>query len=240
MVTIYDLLEVDENASKEEIEKSYQKLVLEYKIDPILSEQENKENEMILNKMKIAYEILINDEKRKKYDNDLAKKRAEELIKNVTPTSNEEISNIQKDAINEKIKDDSEFYDKEYNKEIEQDEEIKLTNKEKKEVRKAAEREFKQNLKKAQQYEEEYNQAYNKAYKDYLKKIGYAQKEPLTLKRIKDTIITLLVIILICFMAWKIPPINKLLVGIYNENFIIKSFVDLVRILLNAIMSIFK
>ena len=48
MVTIYDLLEVAENASKEEIEKSYQNLLLEYKIDPILSEQENKENEMIL------------------------------------------------------------------------------------------------------------------------------------------------------------------------------------------------
>ena len=90
MVTIYELLEVQENASKEEIEKSYQKLILEYQKNPSLSEEENNQNEMILNKLKIAYEILSNDEKRKKYDNDLAKKRAEDLIKNVSGSSKDE------------------------------------------------------------------------------------------------------------------------------------------------------
>ena len=84
MVTIYDLLEVSENASKEEIEKSYQNLVIEYQTNPILSAEENKKNELILNKLKIAYEILVNDDKRKKYDRDLSKKRAEELIKNIS------------------------------------------------------------------------------------------------------------------------------------------------------------
>ena len=39
MVTIYDLLEVEENASKEEIEKSYQKLVIEYQINPTLNDE---------------------------------------------------------------------------------------------------------------------------------------------------------------------------------------------------------
>ena len=38
MVTIYDLLEVNEKASKEEIEKSYQKLVLEYQTNPVKTE----------------------------------------------------------------------------------------------------------------------------------------------------------------------------------------------------------
>ena len=84
MVTIYDLLEVDEKASKEEIEKSYQRLILEYGQDPKLTPKENADNEIILNKVKIAYEILINDEKRAIYDKDLSKKRAEELIKNVS------------------------------------------------------------------------------------------------------------------------------------------------------------
>ena len=74
MVTIYDFLEVDENASKEEIERAYHNLVLEYKVNPVLSEKENKENELILNKLKIAYEILMDDEKREKYNKDLAKK----------------------------------------------------------------------------------------------------------------------------------------------------------------------
>ena len=101
MVTIYDLLEVEENASKEEIEESYKRLILEYHQDPNLSEEENKENEMILNKLKIAYEILSNDEKRKKYDNDLSKKRAEDLIKNVSVKSSE-TSNSNGVEINEK------------------------------------------------------------------------------------------------------------------------------------------
>ena len=79
MVTIYEVLEVSEDASKEEIEKAYAKLVYEYRIDPNLSEEDNKENELLLNKLKIAYGILANDEKRKKYDQDLAQKRAEEL-----------------------------------------------------------------------------------------------------------------------------------------------------------------
>ena len=222
MVTIYDLLEVNENASKEEIEKAYQSLVLEYKIDPILSEQENKENEVILNRLKMAYEILINDEKRKKYDDDLAKKRAEDLIKNVSINRDEE--NVSQDDVEQ----------------IQEDEDDVLTQKQKNEAIKAAKKDFKKDLKKAKQYEEEYNQAYNKAYNDYLRKMGYAVKEPLTLKKIKDTIIVIVVIVLVCFIAWKIPPINKMLVQIYEENFIVKSLVDLVKILLNAIMSIFK
>ena len=90
MVTIYDLLEVNEKASKEEIEKSYQKLVLEYQTNPVLTEEENKKNELILNKLKIAFEILMNDEKRQKYDRDLSKKRAEELIKNIPVKNNED------------------------------------------------------------------------------------------------------------------------------------------------------
>ena len=36
MITIYDLLEIDENASKEDIEKAYQKLVLKYHTTPNL------------------------------------------------------------------------------------------------------------------------------------------------------------------------------------------------------------
>ena len=66
MVTIYDLLEVSENASKDEIEKSYTRLIMEYQMNPSLDEEANKENEMILNKLKIAYGILSNDEKRKR------------------------------------------------------------------------------------------------------------------------------------------------------------------------------
>ena len=42
-----------------------------------------------MNKVKIAYTILMDDAKRDKYDKDLAKKRAEELLQNVSTASEE-------------------------------------------------------------------------------------------------------------------------------------------------------
>lgn len=250
MVTIYNLLEVDEKATKKEIEEAYQRLILEYHKDPSLSEQENKENEMILNKLKIAYEILSNDEKRKKYDNDLAKKRAEDLIKNVTVSNvSSSVTNDDENTVqnnNEQIKKDNnvaERYTVVKNENMPEDfeeDEVTLSKEEQQKLRKAAQKEFKNNLKKAQKAEEEYNQAYNEAYNNYLRKMGYNVKEPWTLKRVKNVVITIIAIILVCLIAWIIPPVRETLISIYEENIIIKSIVDIFRMLINAVLSIFK
>lgn len=246
MTTIYDLLEVEESASKEEIEKSYHNLLLEYQINPILSEKENQENEMILNKLKIAYEILMNDEKRAKYDKDLANKRAEELLKNVSTTqdSNFKDSNVEKKS--ENIGNVKRDYNEQNNKTQEninlengkEELDVELSKKEKEEIVKAAKKEFKRNLKKAKKVEEEYNQAYNKVYNDYLRKLGYNVKEPLTLKRVMNVVIFFIVTILVCFLAWKIPFTNKILVNIYEENYIIKSFVDIIITIFKSLFNI--
>ena len=240
LVTIYDLLEVNENASKEEIEKAYLRLVNEYRIDPKLSQMENDDNEVIIKKLKLAYEILSNDEKRSRYDADLAKKRAEELIKNVEVQNETEVEDVveenenyeekeQEDEIEESIEDDD----------IEEPE-VKLTNEEKKILQKAAKKEFKENLKKAQKADEEYNRAYNEAYNNYLRKMGYTVKEPWTFKRIRNLIIGILILIFICALIWFLPPTRKLLIQIYEENFVVKSLVDLIAMLLNAIKNAFK
>lgn len=236
MVTVYDFLEVDENASKEEIEKAYQRLILEYHTDPKFSEEENKKSEIILNKLKLAYEILIDDEKRKKYDKELATKRAEELIKNVSATEkNEKKENIKQEQNSNMLKDESQNSIS-GNKE----ERLELTEDEKKKLQKSAQKEFKQNLKKAKLAEEEYNKAYNEAYNNYLKKLGYTVKEPWTLKRIKKLLISLIVIIIIFYLIWIIPPTRNLLIKIYEQNFIVKSLVDIVKIIFNAIIKTFK
>lgn len=252
MVTIYNLLEVDEKASKEEIEKAYQSLILEYHQDPKLTPKENEENELILNKVKIAYEILMNDEKRAKYDKDLAKKRAEELIKNVSLNNeNKPKEDIEvKQEINNS--EDNKYNDEEYDDDIDnnleyevqeqnyQDDDVTLSKEEQRKVKKAAQDEFKNNLKKAQKAEEEYNKAYNEAYNNYMKKMGYKVKEPLTLQRIKNVAIFIIAVIIVCALAWIIPPIRNILIDLYNENFIIKSLVDIVRLIFNAIIGIFK
>ena len=55
MVTIYELLEVEEDASKEEIEKAYSRLVLEFRQDIKFDSEKNKENEMIVNRLICFY-----------------------------------------------------------------------------------------------------------------------------------------------------------------------------------------
>lgn len=245
MVTLYDLLDVKSTSSKEEIEESYKSLIVEYATNPNLSEEENKENELIISKLKMAYEILIDDEKRKKYDATLAKKKAEALLQNVSIKHEEKIEEKEQPALKEELVENDEIaqispvsqVDEEEN-DIEEN--VELTKEEQKKLRQAAQKEFKTNLKKAQKAEEEYQQAYNEAYNNYLRKMGYQVKEPWTLKRVKNVVILIFAIIITCVLLWVIPPTRNILINLYKENFIIKSLVDIVGMLINAILSIFK
>lgn len=243
MVTLYDLLDVKSTSSKEEIEKSYKSLIVEYATNPNLSEEENKENELIISKLKMAYEILIDDEKRKKYDATLAKKKAEALLQNVSiKHEDEKIEEKEQQVTKEEFVETNDIA--QISQEDEQEDDIEenaeLTKEEQKKLRQAAQKEFKTNLKKAQKAEEEYQQAYNEAYNNYLRKMGYQVKEPWTLKRVKNVVIFIFAIIIACVLLWIIPPTRNILINLYKENFIIKSLVDIVGMLINAILSIFK
>ena len=68
MITYYEILEVSRTASKEVITKAYKVLVRKY--HPDLEQDEIKKEEMKQKMVKIneAYEILSDEEKRKKYD----------------------------------------------------------------------------------------------------------------------------------------------------------------------------
>ena len=70
--------------------------------------------------------------------------------------------------------------------------------------------------------------------------MGYSVKEPWTFKRVRNLIISLLVIFGICALIWILPPTKNLLIKIYEENFIVKSLVDIVAIIFNAIINAFK
>ena len=78
MSTLYDLFKVKEDATAEQIKESYNKIL--EKADSL--PQNDKIIEQV-RRVKIAYGILIDPEKRKKYDSDLARKRAEELLGNI-------------------------------------------------------------------------------------------------------------------------------------------------------------
>ena len=79
--TLYEILEVSENASQEVIEKAYK--VLAKKYHPDLQTPENKQMaEQKMKQINEAYDILSDDSKRKIYDEKLKSKREKEKQSN--------------------------------------------------------------------------------------------------------------------------------------------------------------
>ena len=100
--TLYELLEVSENASQEVIEKAYKVLAKRYHPDLQKEIDKNKSEEM-MKKINEAYEILIDTEKRKKYDLELAKQREEEK-QNISYNSNVQNQSYDSSRKDEEIK----------------------------------------------------------------------------------------------------------------------------------------
>ncbi len=259
MITIYDILEIDENATKDEIDTAYSKMLYNYRQDPSFSDEKNKENEMIVNKIKIAYEILSDETKRKKYDNDLSKKRAENLLnglnsKEERPSKKEskkeddpeeengeadegpirkvEKKNPKKVKENKKEKYDFDDGDEHtYDDELKNDyeDEVKLTKEEQAKLKRAAKEEFQKNLIKAKKAEEEYKKAYEEAYNQYMKKNSYTSNGSMTLRKFVTIFVTIVVSILVFFILFHIPPVKNAMKTLYDENEIIRVIVDIFK-----------
>ena len=67
-IDLYKILMIDRNSSKEIIKKAYRKLALKYHPDKNKQIGRSDTSE-IFTQIKIAYEVLSNDEQRQKYDN---------------------------------------------------------------------------------------------------------------------------------------------------------------------------
>lgn len=92
MVNYYEILEVNQNASKEVIEKAYR--VLAKKYHPDLQNAENKQiSEEKMKKINEAYEILINDQKRAEHDEKLREEIEYQKEKEIDQRINEVIEN---------------------------------------------------------------------------------------------------------------------------------------------------
>ena len=99
MVTLYQLLGVEEDASKEEIKSAYEIRIKHPALD------ESKKN-----KVRMAAEILLNDAKREKYNKALADYRAQELLKNISfsSSSNETVDvNVEDDLEDKEVIDNN-------------------------------------------------------------------------------------------------------------------------------------
>lgn len=120
----YDILEININASPEIIEKAYKTLVKKY--HPDLQENNfKKEYEEKIKKINEAYEVLSNNEKRKKYDLNLKSQKITESDYNILYNENinlkNQINNLKNNYYNNSINQnniDQNSYEKKINNAI--------------------------------------------------------------------------------------------------------------------------
>ena len=227
MINYYEVLEVSEKASKEVIEKAHKALAKKY--HPDLNQDNLKEAEQKMKEINEAFEVLMDDSKRSNYDSILAKKREIEQRKasyssqkTSSPNSNQQTTDDLNKQFNNynKISYSNEYYtDPNDNfffntKNMDEKTRKKLQNK--------------------------LQERYLEAYDSYLRERGYKLKYKWTFKRVAQLVLAILIAILICVILFFIPPIHKYCIDLYNENFVIKLIVDLIKSIFSAIFSIFE
>ncbi len=222
MKTFYDILKIKTNASDDEITEAYNKLEKKYRND-----------EEILKNITVAKNILLNPEARKNYDSKISEmleaKKQNEIISNIS--NNTEKYNQKQQEKERREEEKRERVNQIKNKSTPVKENNELTDDEKEKQRKKEIRKQKRAEKKEKQRRKE---LYEEAYTRYLQSLGYTVKPRWTWKRVKRLIISIMILIIICLIAWIIPGSRNKLIELYQSNGIIKFFVDLVGAILRS------
>lgn len=226
MRTFYEVLNVAENATLEEISLAYENLKNKYKDSSL--EAERKDD--ILKKLNLAYSILSDVEKRNSYDKDLANMRNDEIMSNLqknTSNHNEEIKKQEelqkKDEEEKKLKESILREELEKQKlEKEKEEKIKFVQSQ---IEKQIETQKKQ-LEKEQKQRKKLEEAKRAEYKSYLRSMGVNVKEPFTVKQLFRTLISTIIVVGIVIIILQIPFIKNAILN--NET--IKSIIEIFNI----------
>lgn len=232
-VTLYEVLEVSENASKEVIEKAYK--VLAKKYHPDLQTLENKQMaEQKMKQINEAYDILSDDTKRREYDEKLDRQREIEEQEKASRQSNIDYSNGQ---ANTRYADyttynhaNASYSNSQSQAQTNQDNSYngQEMSKEEQKYREAQRRKYEEQLRRQQEQMRQNMQAqYENAYYNYLRSLGYRIKERWTWEKTKKLILALLIMTGIIFILWLFPPTRQLMVNIYQGNALIKVLVDI-------------
>lgn len=231
MNTLYEILEVSENASKEVIEKAYKVLAKRY--HPDLQTPENKRMaEQKMKNLNEAYDTLSDDLKRKIYDDKLKSQREAEKRANVNEQYH---SGIQQEYTNNQQQQQNS--NTSYDRQKMSPEELRY--------RQMQRKRYEEQLRHQQeQMQRQMEQQYENAYYNYLRSLGYRIKEGWTWEKTKKLILTLLIMLGILLILWIFPPTHTLMLHIYETNGIIKIIVDIifgiVEALFQAIGSVFQ
>ncbi len=226
MKDLYKVLEVDRKASIDVIEKAYKVLAKKNHPDLQSTQEAKKQAEEKIKKINEAYEILKDEEKRRKYDLELEQEEKRNTINN-TNYNNSGVNGVTYNKVNYNRNvgttnntkcNNRTNYQSNY-EQNNQNSNTELTDKQRKKLNKKLQRKM----------EDEYLRAYG----DYLTKNGYKVAFRVNWRKLPYLLIIILVVIVIGAFLWYFPITNKYLVSLYEDNIIIKKIVD-------VIISLFK
>lgn len=200
MKNYYEILEVNESASEETINKVYKFLAKKYHPD---TNPDNKEfAEAKFKEISEAYEILSNSKKRASYDAELKEYKASQ-----TPSVNyEDYENLKNYCIELENKIN---YLQQYSSNLKNQANVE------------PQKNYNQTVNQAyndavnQSYNDAVNQAYNDAYINTLKNLGYKIRYKKTFKDyfkgFISLILTAIIICIIAYICWQIPTVRNYL-----------------------------
>lgn len=172
-----------------------------------------------------AYHVLV-----KKYHPDLQqaeeKKNAEEKMKKINEAyeilGNEGKRKEYDISLVEKRRQEKVLEEQKRNQQIQYEQEKQNINEHTNEINQQS------NYENARKVQKEINRAYANAYNNYLRSLGYKVKEPWTFKRFLELLKVLAILTIIILIIWFFPPTHKLLIEFYENNFIIKTIVNVI------------
>ncbi len=172
-----------------------------------------------------AYHVLV-----KKYHPDVQqaeeKKNAEEKMKKINEAyeilGNEGKRKEYDISLAEKRRQEKVLEEQKRNQQIQYEQEKQNINEHTNEINQQS------NYENARKVQKEINRAYANAYNNYLRSLGYKVKEPWTFKRFLELLKVLAILTIIILIIWFFPPTHKLLIEFYENNFIIKTIVNVI------------
>lgn len=225
----YDILQINQNASPEIIDKAYKTLAKKY--HPDLQEESNKkEAEEILKEINEAYEILSDPNKKALYDQNLKNETISQEDYDEIYEENQNLKNAINNMQNSRYTNSrANSTNNINNNSINPDNYNQYNNQDFKEIQRAQELEYqKQQLAYQKQLEQARQKAYHDAYIQDLKNRGYRIKYKKSIKDYIKGIVSIIIVIVILIILWHIPFIQSFFIKFYEENEIINNTVDFI------------
>lgn len=226
MKTFYDVLDVAENATLEEINLAYNDLKDKYLISSL--DPERKQD--ILKKLNLAYSILSDNQKRSLYDKDLASMRNDEIMSNLQRNTSNHNNEVKKqEDLQKKEEEEKKLKEKILREELEKQKLEKEKEEKIKFVQAQIENQIeiqKKQLEQEQKQRKKLEEAKRAEYKNYLRSMGVKVKEPFTVKQLFRTLISTIIVVGIVIIILQIPFIKNAILN----NDTIKSIIEIFNI----------